>query len=311
MAPTEATERVSLDMDALGPGDPTEIGGHRLVGRLGAGGMGVVYRAITADGEPVAIKVIRGEYADDPEFRRRFAAEVAACQKVTGDCTARVLAADATATTPYLVTEFVAGQSLSERVAERGPLSSKPLRALALGLAQALEAIHATGLVHRDLKPSNVLLSAQGLKVVDFGIAAAADGTAVTRSGQLQGSPGWMAPEQIFGHGVGPALDVFSWGLVVGYAATGRPPFGVGRSDVVLYRIVHTDPDLTGLDPFLAPLVDRAVAKNPADRPTVPELLAEVLHGRPPGAPGPSPQTSRPGQNVLARRSAAERPSGS
>jgi serine/threonine protein kinase len=197
-------------MDALGPGDPTEIGGHRLVDRLGAGGMGVVYRGITADGEPVAIKVIREEYADDREFRQRFAAEVAACRAVTGRCTARVLAADATAASPYLVTEFVAGQTLSEHVAEHGPLPTIPLRALALGLAEALGAIHATGLVHRDLKPSNVLLSARGPKVVDFGIAAAADGTAVTRSGQLLGSPGWMAPEQISGHGVGPALDVFS-----------------------------------------------------------------------------------------------------
>jgi serine/threonine protein kinase len=120
------------------------------------------------------------------------------------------------------------------------------------------------------------LLSARGPHVVDFGIAAAADGTAVTRSGQPQGSPGWMAPEQISGHGVGPALDVFSWGLVVGYAATGRPPFGVGRPDVILYRIVHTEPDLAGLDPHLAPLIHRAVAKNPIHRPTVPELLAEL-----------------------------------
>ena len=293
---------------ALKPGDPTEIGGHRVVGRLGAGGMGVVYRAITADGEPVAIKVIRDEYADDPEFRRRFAAEVTACQKVAGPCTARVLAADATAATPYLVTEFVAGQSLSEHVADHGPLSSAPLRRLALGLTRALEAIHATGLVHRDLKPSNVLLSTEGLKVVDFGIAAAADGSAVTRSGQLQGSPGWMAPEQISGDGVGPALDVFSWGLVVGYAATGRPPFGVGRPDVVLYRIVHTEPDLAGLDPFLAPLVDRAVAKNPADRPTVPELLTEILRAGPPlprwrrsGAGGNSESALRPSVPAITR----------
>ena len=282
-------------MDPLAADDPEQIDGYRLLSRLGAGGMGVVFHATAPDGTPVAVKVIRAEYADDPDFRRRFAAEVAACRRVAGQCTARVLAADAAHRRPYLVTEFVAGPNLAEQVTIQGPLPAGPLRALAIGLAEALTAIHAAGLVHRDLKPSNVLLSPTGPKVIDFGIAAAADASAVTRSGVHLGSPGWMAPEEASsGGGRDPAIDVFAWGLVVAYAATGRPPFGQGRYDAVVYRIVHAEPDLAGFEPPLDTHVRQALAKDPAERPTAPRLLADLL-----GEPTLDP--ARPVTTVLAR----------
>jgi len=190
--------------------DPAWVGRYRLVARLGAGGMGVVYLAETRDGQPVAVKVLRPELADNPEFRTRFGREVTALTRIQGMCTVRVIEADTEAPKPFLVTEYADGPSLSEYVDARGPLDPQMLYGLATGLAEALTAIHAAGIVHRDLKPSNVLLSQDGPKVIDFGIAQALDATSVTRTGIMVGSPGFMAPEQVTGRPGQPA-DVFAW----------------------------------------------------------------------------------------------------
>ena len=190
--------------------DPARVGRYRLVARLGAGGMGVVYLAETRDGQPVAVKVLRPELADNPEFRTRFGREVTALTRIQGMCTVRVIEADTEAPKPFLVTEYADGPSLSEYVDAHGPLDPQMLYGLATGLAEALTAIHAAGIVHRDLKPSNVLLTAAGPKVIDFGIAQALDTTSLTRTGITVGSAGFMAPEQIMGR-AGTAADVFTW----------------------------------------------------------------------------------------------------
>ena len=253
--------------------DPAWVGRYRLVARLGAGGMGVVYLAETRDGQPVAVKVLRPELADNPEFRTRFGREVTTLTRVQGVCTVRVIEADTEAPKPFLVTEYADGPSLSEYVDAHGALDHGMLYGLATGLAEALTAIHAAGIVHRDLKPSNVLLTAAGPKVIDFGIAQALDTTSLTRTGITVGSAGFMAPEQIMGR-AGIAADVFTWAVTVAFAAGGRAPFGTGASDAIMYRIVHEAPDLTAVPPDLRPLVEAALAKDPQARPTAPQLLA-------------------------------------
>ncbi|GEL21019.1 serine/threonine-protein kinase [Pseudonocardia asaccharolytica] len=261
--------------------DPREIGGFVLDGRLGAGGMGVVYRGWSASGQVAAVKLVRAEFADDAEFRTRFRREIRAARAVGGTCTAKLLAADPDAERPWLATEYVEGPTLGEVVAASGPLAPEPLRALAAGLAEALAAVHAAGVVHRDLKPGNVLLGATGPRVIDFGIAAVAAATSATRTGMVVGSPGYMSPEQITGTGrVGPASDVFSWGLTVAFAATGRPPYGAAdRFEVLLYRVVHSEPDVAGLPAAVAGPVLTALAKQPERRPTAEGLLRMLLPG--------------------------------
>jgi serine/threonine protein kinase len=258
--------------------DPPTVGRYRLVGRLGAGGMGVVYLAENQVGQPVAIKVLRPELADNPEFRIRFGREVSTLTRVQGICTVRVIEADTEAPKPFLVTEYAEGPSLSEYVNERGPLDPRTLYGLATGLAEALAAIHAAGIVHRDLKPSNVLLTASGPKVIDFGIAQALDTTNLTMTGITVGSVGYMAPEQITGR-AGTAADIFTWAVTVAYAASGQSPFGSGTSESMLYRIVHEAPDITAVPPRLRPLVQAALSKDPQTRPTAPQLLAELTRG--------------------------------
>jgi len=257
--------------------DPAQVGRYRLVARLGAGGMGVVYLGEdpASQGQPVAVKVLRPELADDPEFRVRFGREVAALTRVQGVCTIRVIEADTQAPRPFLVTEYAEGPSLSEYVAAHGPIDPRMLYGLATGLAEALTAIHAAGIVHRDLKPSNVLLTAGGPKVIDFGIAQALDTTSLTRTGITVGSAGFMAPEQVMGR-AGTAADIFTWAVTVAYAASGQPPFGTGASDAILYRIMHAAPDITAVPPGLRPLVEAALAKEPQQRPTAPQLLNEL-----------------------------------
>ena len=255
--------------------DPSRVGGYRLVARLGAGGMGVVYLAETRDGQPVAVKVLRPELADNPEFRTRFGREVTALTRIQGMCTVRVIEADTEAPKPFLVTEYADGPSLSEYVDAYGPLDPQMLYGLATGLAEALAAIHAAGIVHRDLKPSNVLLTAAGPKVIDFGIAQALDTTSLTRTGITVGSAGFMAPEQITGR-AGTATDIFTWAVTVAFAAGGKAPFGTGPSDAIMYRIMHADPDISAVPPGLRPLVEAALAKDPQARPTAPQLLAEL-----------------------------------
>jgi len=276
--------------------DPAQVGRYRLVARLGAGGMGVVYLAETPDGQPVAVKVLRPELADDPEFRVRFGREVATLTRVQGVCTIRVIEADTQAPRPFLVTEYAEGPSLSEYVAAHGPMDPRMLYGLATGLAEALTAIHAAGIVHRDLKPSNVLLTAGGPKVIDFGIAHALDTTSLTRTGITVGSAGFMAPEQVMGR-AGTAADIFTWAVTVAYAASGQPPFGTGASDAILYRIMHAAPDIAAVPPGLRPLVEAALAKEPQQRPTAPQLLNELTST----AARPAAVHDNPTQTILAQ----------
>src|SRR5947207_10472729 len=262
--------------------------------------MGVVYLAEARDGRPVAIKVLRPELADNPEFRTRFGREVTALTRIQGMCTVRVIEADTEAPKPFLVTEYADGPSLSEYVDARGPLDPQMLYGLATGLAEALTAIHAAGIVHRDLKPSNVLLTAAGPKVIDFGIAQALDTTSLTRTGITVGSAGFMAPEQITGR-AGTAADIFTWAVTVAFAAAGRAPFGTGPSDAIRYRIMHAAPDISAVPPGLRPLVEAALAKDPQARPAAPQLLAELTRGAavPTGAqPG---VVDNPTQTILAQ----------
>lgn len=261
--------------DALLPQDPEQIGPYRLVGRLGAGGMGEVFLANTPGGRPVAIKVIRREFAEDPEFRMRFAREVAAAQAVASLYTAPVIDAEVNGTVPWLATAYVAGPSLAQVVAEHGPLSINSLQMLAAGLAEGLEAVHRSGLIHRDLKPSNVLLAEDGPRIIDFGLAHAFENTTLTGVGTFVGTPAYMSPEQVHGH-VGTASDVFSLGLLLAYAATGTTPFGEGPFEAILYRILHEDPDLSKVPHELRPLIARCLAKDPSERPSPAQILAEM-----------------------------------
>lgn len=261
--------------------DPTQLGGYRISGRLGEGGMGIVYFGRSADGETAAIKVIRPEYANEAAFRTRFRREVQAAIRVAGTCTARVLGADTESSRPYMVTQFVEGPTLQHFVDQRGPITSVPLlRALALGLAEALMAIHEAGVVHRDLKPSNVILARSGPKVIDFGVARAFDATAMTQAGAVVGTPAWMAPEQLRGGTISPCTDVFSWGSVVAFAGLGRPPFGWDRPEALAYRIIHESPQLTGLPEEVLPAVVAALTKDPRQRPSS-KAMVDWLLGTP------------------------------
>jgi len=255
--------------------DPAQVGRYRLTARLGAGGMGVVYLGMgldSRDGRLVAVKVLRPELTDDPEFRNRFGREVANLTRVKGVCTVRVIEADTESARPFMVTEYVSGPSLSEYVARYGPPGPDMMYGLATGLAEALTVIHTAGVVHRDLKPSNVILGQDGPKVIDFGIAQALDATSVTRTGMMVGSAGFMAPEQVTGR-AGPAADIFAWAVTLTYAASGEMPFGTGSSDAILYRILHTEPDTAAVPELLRPLVEAALVKDPQRRPRADELL--------------------------------------
>ncbi len=275
--------------------DPARIGNYRLSARLGAGGMGVVYLGVGWDGTGVAVKVLRPELADDPEFRRRFRREVSALTRVRGVCTVRVIEADTESARPFMVTEYAEGPSLAEYIDGRGPLGPDMLYGLATGLAEALTVIHAAGIVHRDLKPSNVILAAAGPKVIDFGIAQALDAVSVTKTGMMVGSAGFMAPEQLSGR-PGQAADIFVWGVTVAYAATGQSPFGTGDTNAVLYRVLHTDPDIGAVPDSLRPLVAAALAKAPEHRPTARQLLDQLT-----GPGRQAPVQDSPTQTILAQ----------
>ncbi|GGY06755.1 serine/threonine-protein kinase [Streptomyces hiroshimensis] len=253
--------------------DPSVVGDYRLVARLGSGGMGKVYLSYTPAGRPVAIKVIRPEFAEDREFRRRFADEVAAARRVQGLCTAPVLDSDTDAPRPWLATAYVSGPTLTSAVADDGPLPVPTVLLLVAGIAEALQAIHGAGLVHRDLKPSNVLLASDGPRVIDFGIARAADATSLTASGVTVGTPSFMAPEQASGAEVSAATDVFALGQVAVFAATGASAYGDGPSHAVLYRIVHQEPDLSGVPAELRDLVARCLARDPEQRPALSAVI--------------------------------------
>jgi hypothetical protein len=253
--------------------DPREVAGYQVRGRLGAGGMGRVYLALTRAGRPVAIKVVRAEFGDDEEFRDRFRHEVVAAQRVHGLYTAQVLDADPDAQPPWLATAYVPGLSLQQAVGDYGPLPPDSVFLLIAGVAEALQAIHAVGIVHRDLKPSNLILAADGPRVIDFGIAWAASAPALTRSGISIGSPPFMAPEQARGQPTTPAVDVFALGSLATYAVAGRPPFGVDGPVQVLYRVLNEPPNLDGCPPDLRHLIERCLAKDPAQRPRTSEII--------------------------------------
>ncbi|MBT2368065.1 serine/threonine protein kinase [Streptomyces sp. ISL-10] len=267
-------------MDALTPDDPTRIGPFRLIGRLGTGGMGRVYLARSEGGRTVAVKVVHAQLAEQDEFRRRFAREVAALERVGGAGTAPVIDSDTAADAPWVALTYVPGPSLRAVVAEEyGPLPTATVRALAVRLADALTHVHAAGLVHRDLKPSNILLTVDGPCVIDFGIARAVDTVTdggLTSTGAVVGSPGFMSPEQVRGEKLTPASDVFCLGAVLAYAATGVAPFGSADSGAhaTMFRIAHDEPDLTGLPPELEPLVRACLDKDPHRRPPASALAA-------------------------------------
>ncbi|WP_320773743.1 protein kinase domain-containing protein [Streptomyces sp. CRN 30] len=261
-------------LHTLKAGDPPQVGPFVLLGRLGAGGMGRVFLGRSPGGRLVAIKVVSGELADDDRFRQRFAQEITAMRRVGGFWTAAVVDADPLAPVPWLATEYVPGPSLAQAVHAYGPLPEHSALMLARGLAEALAAVHTAGLVHRDLKPSNVLLTADGPRVIDFGIARAVEETALTGTGQVVGTPGFASPEQAKSEPVGPPSDIFCLGLVVVYAVTGANPFGTGGSLELLYRVVHEDPDLTDVPAPLYPLVWHCLARRPEARPTPAQLLA-------------------------------------
>ncbi|MFD9081297.1 serine/threonine-protein kinase [Streptomyces erythrochromogenes] len=271
---------------ALAADDPYEIGGYRLHARLGSGGMGVVYLAYTPGGRPIALKAVRREFAADPEFRERFAQEVASARRIHGLFTAQVVDSGVDDRTPWLATAYVPGPSLHEVVRRHGPLPTRTVLLLVAGIAEALQAIHRAGVVHRDLKPANVLVAGDGPRVIDFGIARAADAAALTGTGLRIGTAAFMAPEQALGHRVTPATDVFALGALAGYVAGGVPPFGNGPESGALYRVVHEHPDLTHVHRDLHDLVSWCLAKRPQDRPTTVDLIASV-HAHPEVGPRP------------------------
>ena len=285
----------------LREGDPEVLGPYRLAGRLGEGGQGVVFLGHDPGATPVAVKVLRRDLAADAGVRSRFAKEVTAAQRVAAQfCVAQVLDADLAADTPYVVTEFVDGPTLSQSVRSDGPRTGAALHRLAVATATALTAIHEAGVVHRDFKPANVLLGADGPRVIDFGIARTLD-VAATQTGGIVGTPSYMAPEQFSGH-AGAAADVFAWGCVMVFASSGRPPFNGRDMPVLINQILHQEPDLGMLSGPLRDIVHAALRKDPAHRPDMQEILLRLLGKAssaaptipplPAGFPSPTPPPS-------------------
>jgi eukaryotic-like serine/threonine-protein kinase len=260
----------------LAGGDPRQVGRFTVLGLLGEGGMGRVFLGCSPGGRAVAIKVIRAGLASDPAFRARFSHEIAAARAVGGFYTAPVVDADTTGPQPWLAVAYVAGPTLLDAVTASGPLPPPAIRRLGLGLAEALQAIHAAGVVHRDLKPSNVLLAADGPRVIDFGIARAAESSSLTRTGTIMGSAGFMAPEQIAGRDVGPAADVFALGAVLTFAATGQGPFGEGPTAALAYRVVYGEPVLEWLPEPPRGMIAQCLTKDPRQRPGPGEIITAL-----------------------------------
>ena len=251
---------------------PDRLGPYRLLDRIGEGGMGVVYLARDPEQRSVAVKILRPAVAGDPNARRRLAREVETMRRVRSPFVAEVLDTDVTSETPYIVTRYVPGRTLDEVVTQEGPLSGARLIRLAAGLADALAAIHAAGVVHRDLKPGNVMLMNGDPVVIDFGIAQALDSTRLTMTGMFMGTPGYLSPEVIEGQNSTSFSDVHAWGATVAFAATGRPPFGTGSYETIFYRIVNGKPDLSGVPVPMAELLAAALRRDPAQRPAAIQL---------------------------------------
>ncbi|MFI8241549.1 PQQ-binding-like beta-propeller repeat protein [Streptomyces sp. NPDC085866] len=282
---------------ALHEGDPGSLGGYRIVDRLGAGGMGVVYRARARSGREVAVKVVHAQYAEDPVFRARFRQEIAAVRKVSGAFTAPVVDADPEAPRPWMATQYVPGRSLSADIRADGPLRGAELRRLVLGLVEALRDIHRAGVVHRDLKPANVLMADDGPRVIDFGISRAAENQALTETGHMMGTPPFMSPEQLTdARSAGPASDVFSLAALVVFAATGSGPFDADNPYLTAYRVMNEDPDLAVVTEPLRTILSRCLSKDPTARPALDTLSAEfaaALPEQPDGESRTVPQRPR------------------
>ncbi|QOV41141.1 protein kinase [Streptomyces ferrugineus] len=296
---------MNMAMMRLRREDPRVVGSFRLHRRLGAGGMGVVYLGSDKKGQRVALKVIRPDLAEDQEFRSRFAREVSAARRIRGGCTARLVAADLEADRPWFATQYVPGPSLHDKVVDEGALGAAEVAAVGAALSEGLVAVHEAGVVHRDLKPSNILLSPKGPRIIDFGIAWATGASTLTHVGTAVGSPGFLAPEQVRGAAVTPATDVFSLGATLAYASMGDSPFGHGSSEVMLYRVVHEEPQLHGVPDALAPLVRACLAKDPEDRPSTLQLslrLKEIAAREAQGFADVRPPAPRSGE--------ADRPTG-
>ncbi|MEV0172320.1 protein kinase [Streptomyces sp. NPDC050803] len=296
---------MNMAMMRLRREDPRVVGSFRLHRRLGAGGMGVVYLGSDKKGQRVALKVIRPDLAEDQEFRSRFAREVSAARRIRGGCTARLVAADLDADRPWFATQYVPGPSLHDKVGDEGSLGAAEVAAIGAALSEGLVAVHEAGVVHRDLKPSNILLSPKGPRIIDFGIAWATGASTLTHVGTAVGSPGFLAPEQVRGAAVTPATDVFSLGATLAYASMGDSPFGHGSSEVMLYRVVHEEPQLHGVPDALAPLVRACLAKDPDERPSTLQLslrLKEIAAREAQGLAELRPPAPRAGE--------ADRPTG-
>ncbi|MEN3540766.1 WD40 repeat domain-containing serine/threonine protein kinase [Microbispora sp. ZYX-F-249] len=257
----------------LRPNDPPTIGGHRITGVIGQGGQGVVYLGTAPGGGRVAVKVLHARFGAGD--RDRLLREADLARSVAAFCTARVLDAGVWQGQAYVVSEFVDGGSLEELVLAEGPRDEGGLTRLAIATLTALSAIHEAGIVHRDLKPANILLGPEGPVVIDFGIAKVVDASSARTSAPI-GTPAFMAPEQIAGTRVGPPADIFSWAVTMAYAATGRMVFGGDSVPAILNRITHHEPDLTGVPDFLRPVLTRCLAKDPAERPAIPDLVSAL-----------------------------------
>jgi len=279
-------------MPALDPGLPRKIGPYRLLDKIGEGGMGVVYLARDAESRPVAVKILGPAVAADPNARRRLLREVETMRRVRSRYVAEILDADVTGDAPYIVTRYVPGRTLDDTVRTDGPLRGQALDRLATGLAEAIAAIHAAGVVHRDLKPGNVMLMDGQPVVIDFGIAHVPDSTRLTQTGMVMGTPGYLAPEVIEGQQSSGASDVHSWGATMAFAATGRQPYGSGTFQTIFFRVLQGKAELAGVPSALLPLVMAALATDPQARPParwLADRCAELpLGGGPPADAGPN-----------------------
>jgi len=255
---------------------PRKIGPYRLVEKIGEGGMGVVYLGAGPDGRRVAVKVLGAAVASDPNARQRLAREVETMRRVRNRFVAEVLDADVDGPAPYIVTRYVPGRTLEDKVRQDGPLRGTALDNLAEGLAEALTAIHASGVVHRDLKPGNVMLDGDHPVIIDFGIAHVPDATRLTKTGLVMGTPGYLAPEVIEGGASSGASDVHSWGATVAFAATGRQPFGSGTYQTIFFRVLEGKAELDGVPPYLLPFVTATLSTDPRSRPTARWLAGQL-----------------------------------